>query len=74
MEVFLDSLGKMEVFKWLMAYGPDGETGSLADGLTREETEILLLEASRRKMGEISGMLMEFKHHKFPEKKKKFEF
>ena len=50
----------MEVFKWLMAYGPDGETGSLADGLTREETEILLLEASRRKMGEISGMLWSF--------------
>ncbi len=25
MEVFLDSLGKMEVFKWLMAHGPDGE-------------------------------------------------
>ena len=24
-------------------------------------------------MGEISGMLMEFKYHKFPEKKKKFE-
>ena len=43
MEVFLDSLGKMEVFKWLMAYGTDGETGSLADGLTREETETLLL-------------------------------
>ena len=42
--------------------------------LTREETETLLLEASRRKMGEISGMLMEFKYHKFPEKKKKFEF
>jgi len=74
MEVFLDSLGKMEVFKWLMAHGPDGEPGSLADGLTREETETLLLEASRRKMGEISGMLMEFKYHKFPEKKKKFEF
>ena len=42
--------------------------------MTREETETLLLEASRRKMGEISGMLMEFKYHKFPEKKKKFEF
>lgn len=55
-------------------HGPDGEPGSLADGLTREETETLLLEASRRKMGEISGMLMEFKYHKFPEKKKKFEF
>lgn len=43
-------------------------------GLSESELDRLALEASRRRMAEISGILMDLKHRKFPPKKKKFEF
>lgn len=66
-EVLAGNLGKPDCFKRLF-----GEfAGTL---LTEEETDRLILEASKRKLAEISGILMDYKHRSFQPKKKKFEF
>ena len=41
---------------------------------TLEDMDRLILEASKRKLAEISGILMNYKHERFQPKKKRFEF
>ena len=66
-EVLAGNLGKPDIFKRLF-----GEyAGKL---LTEAETDRLILEASKRKLAEISGILMNYKHERFQPKKKRFEF
>lgn len=43
-------------------------------GLSPEEMDRLISEASRQKKAELSGLLMDIKHRRLPQKKKKFEF
>lgn len=66
-EVLAGNLGKPDCFKRLF-----GEFSGMP--LTEEETDRLILEASKRKLAEISGILMDYKHRSFQPKKKKFEF
>lgn len=68
-EVMLANLGREDVFKWLF-----GRFAEEDGGLSDKELEMLLQETARRRMAEISGMLMDLKHRKFPSKKKRFEF
>lgn len=66
-EVLAGNLGKPDCFKRLF-----GEFAGRR--LTEEETDRLISEASKRKLAEISGILMDYKHRSFQPKKKKFEF
>lgn len=66
-EVLAGNLGKPDIFKrlfWEFA----------GKSLTKEETDRLISEASKRKLAEISGILMDYKHRSFRPKEKKFEF
>lgn len=65
-EVLAGNMGKPDCFKRLF-----GEYAGRR--LTEEETDRLISEASKRKLAEISGILMDYKHRSFQLKKKKFE-
>lgn len=66
--IMLQNLQKPECFLWLLREF----TGK--QGLTEEETDRLIGEASKRRLAEIAGLLMDYKHRSFSEKKKKFAF
>lgn len=72
-EVLLGSLGQGDTFQWLFREFAERKD-SCGRGISAEELDRLLAESTRRRMAEISGMLMDLKHRKYPVKKKKFEF
>jgi len=43
-------------------------------GLSRDELDALILEASKRRLAEISALLMDIKRRRFPVKRKTFDF
>lgn len=51
-----------------------GAGNGRAAGLSEAELDRLALEASKRRLAELSGILMDLKHRSFPPKRKKFEF
>ncbi len=72
-EVLLANLENGEYFRWVA--GQYGECRSEAGPyLTETQMEGLIAESSKKKLPEISGVLLDLKRRLYPTKKKKFEF
>jgi len=52
----------------------DGRGGVSDRALSRDQLDALILEASKRRLAEISALLMDIKRRRFPVKRKSFDF